>query len=109
MRKVLSMFLLLAVVACEERKIEGYIVYKEYMPRHMCHDDTEPVVEAGYVHVPNTAHHHAEQEPTWTLYVGNVNGTTTVDVTENCYNSFKVTDKVSVYGNYVELIQKGCR
>ena len=103
------MFLLLAVVACEERKIEGYIVYKEYMPRHMCHDDTEPVVEAGYVHVPNTAHHHTEQKPTWTLYVGNVNGTTTVDVTENCYNSFKVTDKVSVYGNYVELIQKGCR
>ena len=103
------MFLLLAVVACEERKIEGYIVYKEYMPKHMCHDDTKPVVEAGYVHVPNTTHHHAEQEPTWTLYVGNVNGTTTVDVTENCYNSFKVTDKVSVYGNYVELIQKGCR
>jgi hypothetical protein len=109
MRKVLSMFLLLAVVACEERKIEGYIVYKEYMPRHMCHDDTEPVVEAAYVHVPHNNHVHTEQEPTWTLYVGNEQGTTTVDVTENCYNGFKVTDKVSVYGNYVELIQKGCR
>lgn len=106
------MFLLLAVVACEERKIKGYIVYKEYMPRHMCHDNTEPVVEAGFtpIVVPhNHIHHHTEQEPTWTLYVGNINGTTTVDVTENCYNSFKVTDKVSVYGNYVELIQKGCR
>ena len=107
------MFLLLAVVACEERKIEGYIVYKEYMPKHMCHDDTEPVVESGFtptVVVPHTnTHHHTEQEPTWTLYVGNEQGTTTVDVTENCYNSFKVPDKVSVYGNYVELIQEGCR
>ena len=109
MRKVLSMFLLLAVVACEERKIEGYIVYKSYMPRHMCHDATEPVVEAAYVHVPHNNHVHAEQEPTWTLYVGNVNGTTEVDVTENCYKGFKVTDKVSVYGNYVELIKEGCR
>lgn len=109
MRKFLSMFLLLAVVACEERKIEGYIVYKEYIPEHMCHSDVKTVVEAGVTPVPVHVHHHVEQEARWILYIGNSYGTTKVDVTENCYNGFKVTDKVSVYGNYVELIQKGCR
>ena len=92
MRKVLSIFLLLAVVACEERKIEGYIVYKKHVPKHMCHDNVTAVVESGFtpIVVPHTTpHHHTEQEPTWTLYVGNEQGTTTVDVTENCYNSFK--------------------
>jgi hypothetical protein len=107
--KLISILLLLVVTACGERKLTGYIVYKSYMPRHMCHNNTEPVVEAGYVHVPHNTHHHTEQEPTWTLYVGNASRTIEIDVTENCYNDFKVTDKVRVYGNYVELIKKGCR
>ena len=77
------------------------------MPRHMCHDNTEPVVEAGAV--PHNTHQHTEQEPTWTLYVGNASRTTKIDVTKSCYNDFKVTDKVRVYGNYVELIKEGCR
>ncbi len=103
--KLISILLLLAVVACGKRKLTGYIVCKKYIPKHMCCSEPNTVVEANVYH----QHHHEAQEPRWLLYVSNSSGTTEVDVTKDCYKYFKPTDKVSVYGDYVELIKEGCR
>lgn len=104
----------LVMISCSEpdNSIEGYIVFKKHVPRHMCHDDVQPVVEAGFTHVhvhTTHPHHHTEQEPEWTLYIGNANGTKEVDVTENCYSYFHVTDKVIYDSNGLHLVKKGCR
>ena len=107
--ELISILLLLVVAACGERKLTGYIVCKKYIPKHMCCSEPNTVVKA--VIMPPVHHHHQHevQDPIWLLYVSNSYGTTEIDVTENCYNDFKLTDKVSVYGNYVELIKEGCR
>jgi hypothetical protein len=108
--KKLLIISLLFLASCKERDITGYIVYKEYVPEHMCHDDVTTEYEAGVIVVPHThVHHHSKQEASWTLYVGTKDYTEQVSVTKNCYNSFKVTDKVRVYGNGVELIKRGCK
>jgi hypothetical protein len=103
---------LLFLASCEQTELVGYVVYKEYTPKHMCHDNVTTQYEAGVIVVPYTntnTHMHSEQPPIWSLYVGTKDGTTPVTVTESCYNSFKVTDKVRVFGNSVELIKKGCK
>ncbi|MEY2869812.1 MAG: hypothetical protein RIR01_2314 [Bacteroidota bacterium] len=114
MKKIFFISIILLIASCQEQDIKGYVVYKKHIPKHMCHDeDVKIVTEAGMtpIVVPHTTHthHHSEQAPTWEIYVSNSYGTTKVSVTENCYNSFHVTDKVHVYGNHVELIKKGCR
>jgi hypothetical protein len=107
--KLISVLLLLAVVACGKRKLTGYIVCKKYIPKHMCCSEPNTVVEATIMPHVHHVHHHEAQDPRWILYVSNSCGTTEVDVTKNCYKYFKLTDKVSVYGDYVELIKEGCR
>jgi hypothetical protein len=114
--KRISLFAIISLVmiSCSQDPYEGYIVFKHYVGRHMCHDDfipttSEASVLPNYVHTHTHVHHHEEIEPTWVLYVGNAQGTTQIDVTEDCYNGFSVTDKVIVTEDNVELIKKGCR
>ena len=107
--KRISLFALVSLVmmSCSQDPYEGYIVFKHHVGRHMCHDNN--ITETSEASVIPYVHHHEEIEPTWTLYVGNANSTTQINVTEDCYNSFNVTDKVIVTENHVELIKKGCR
>lgn len=109
MRKIIISALLLSLGSCEEQTITGYIVYKKHVGKHFCHDQNIPTTqEAGFVPSPVIMHQHKEQEPTWTLYVGNSHGTEEINVTENCYNYFHVTDKVIVDDSGVNLIKEGC-
>ena len=111
--KKLAICTLLFLASCGPRKITGYIVYKEFEPEHMCCDENHPVYYESSVIprviVPHNHHVHEKQEPRWTLFIGNTGGTEQVDVTKSCYKLFKVTDKVRVYGNSVELIKEGCK
>lgn len=112
MKKVIPL-LALMLLSCEPDHVTGYIVFKKHIGKHMCCDDNvKCTTEAGMIVVPHPVihqHHHEEKAPTWTLYIGNSYGTTQVNVTENCYNYFKVTDKVIYDYRGVHLIKKGCR
>ena len=90
MKKVIPLLALL-LFSCKEEKIKGYIVYKNYVERHTYRE------------------HHEQTPERWVIHVGNIKGTTMIDVDNECYNALEVTDKVIVSGNEVELIKKGCR
>jgi hypothetical protein len=103
---ILSTFLLLSCSSKKE-KIEGYIVFKSYTPKHMC--CSNPKTMSKDRPIPPNEHTHIEQESRFTLHIGNKNGTISEDVSKDCYNSFDVLDKVLVSNDGIQLVKKGCK
>jgi len=109
---LLSISLLVSCDADEEQPLVGYVVYKEHTPAHMCHSDVTTYYEAAMVHVPHVhthVHHHHMVEASSILYVADKESVHKVSVTESCWESFHVTDKVRVDTSGVSLLAKGCK
>ena len=109
--KRVSLFALvsLVMISCSEpdNSIEGYVVFKKHVPRHMCCSSPETMTRDRAI--PPNEHTHIEQESKFVLHIGNKDGTSLESVTKDCYNSFEVLDKVRVAGESIELIKKGCK
>lgn len=92
----------LALTACNdtEESFVGYVVGREYVAEHMCHDDEstyQTISEAGFVHVPHTTphvHHHQLVEAEWTLWVANKEEVRRFNVTKETYETSPMLDKV---------------
>jgi hypothetical protein len=93
---MLSLFIL----SCEIKPFTGYIVAKEYVEGHMCHDDDYyHTVESSFViapHVPHTPHHHTWQEAKFIIYVANKDDVRPIHVDSLAFIEYKITDKVTV-------------
>jgi hypothetical protein len=100
--KMRNLFLILTLflfASCESKPFTGYIVAKEYIQGHMCHDeDHKHVVEAGYVHVPHIphSHHHKWQSSEFILHVANKDDLRHMHVDSITYYSHRVTDKITL-------------
>ncbi len=100
MGKILIVCLLIILVtSCESKPFTGYIVAKEYIEGHMCHDeDYSHVVEAGYVHVPHVhhaPHHHEWRDSEFILHVANKDEVRPVQVDSLEFYKHKLLDKVT--------------
>ena len=93
----LSLFILFT--ACESKPFTGYIVAKEYVEGHMCHDeDYSHVVEAGYVHTPHvhrTPHHHKWTDSEFILHVANKDEVRHINVDSIYFYKHKLLDRVT--------------
>jgi len=93
----------LIVYSCndEPRKepFSGYVVAKEYTPRHMCHTEVTTVVEAGYtpVHIPVNTHIHHMQEPEFILHVANKDELKHIHVDSITYVRTELLEKYTYY------------
>lgn len=103
MKKIIFILLAVLLVSCS-KAMEGYVVYKEYTPGHMCHDDDirrEIESNLGTIivvppHVPHTAHSHKWEDPTWIIWVATKGKSEELSVDSLTYISFKCGDKVYV-------------
>ena len=100
----LASFVLFCIVhSCtqEPRKepFTGYVVAKEYTPRHMCHTEVTTVVEAGYtpVHIPVHTHTHHMQEPEFILHVANKDELKHIPVDSITYFRTELLEKYTYY------------
>lgn len=96
--------IVLIVHSCndEPRKepFRGYVVAKEYTPRHMCHDEVTTVVEAGVyvpVHVPVNTHTHHEEGPEFILHVANKDELKHIHVDSITYVRTGLLEKFTYY------------
>jgi len=102
MKKILFMCLLFVLLtSCESKPFTGYIVAKEYVEGHMCHDeDYSHVVEAGYVHTPHVhhaPHHHKWRDSEFILHIANKDEVRPVQVDSVYFYKHKLLDKVTFY------------
>ena len=100
MRKILFICLLFVLLtSCESKPFTGYIVAKEYIAGHMCHDNNyEHTVEEAYVHVPVRpihVHHHTWQEPEFILHVANKDEVRHIHVDSTDFYEYKLLEKVT--------------
>jgi len=103
MKYLVLALIILLISSCESKNepFIGYIVAKEYIQGHMCHDDNfKHVVEAGFVHVPHVphVHHHKHkwQRSQFIIYVANRYEVKPFHIDSLLYNIHNVTDKVTI-------------
>lgn len=87
------MFCLLC--SCDNKPFTGYVVGKEYIQGHMCHDENyDHVVEAAYIHVPHT-HHHKWQDSEFILHVANHKELRHIHVDSITFENYKLLELVT--------------
>jgi hypothetical protein len=95
------LFILLVTVVVVECNTEnppfvGRVVYMEYIPEHMCHDEFTTTYRA-YVHVhTHVPHRHQKEKEQYLVYVANKDALRRFSVDKDLYNSMNPGDKVSM-------------
>jgi hypothetical protein len=99
MKKLITLILIfLVLTACESKPFTGYIVAKEYVEGHMCHDeDYQHYVEAYVPVVPHVppVHHHEWQESEFIIYVANRYQVNEYNVDSLDFYNYNLLDKVT--------------
>lgn len=99
MRSLFLFFILGLFASCESKPFTGYVVAKEYIQGHMCHDENyRHVVEATVVHVPHVphTHHHKWQDSEFILHIANKDDLRHVHVDSLTFHKYSVTDKITI-------------
>jgi hypothetical protein len=97
MKVIFAIAISILLVACESSPFTGYIVAKEYIEGHMCHDENYEHFEEAIVVVPPhvNSHHHEWQESEFIIHVANKNEVRHIHVDSLDFLNYKLLDKVT--------------
>ena len=98
MKKIFILGSLLFLYSCEEKPFTGYIVGKEYIEGHMCHDEGyEHTLQATVVHVPHVhVHHHKWQNSEFILHVANYKELRHIHVDSLTFANHKMLEEITL-------------
>lgn len=85
--------------SCESKPFKGYVVGKEYIEGHMCHDENYKHIKQAVVVVPHVQpqHHHEWQESEFILHVANSYDLRHIHVDSLLYHKTKIGENLTFY------------
>lgn len=96
------------LTACSREEFTGRIISKQ----HSFNRIEQPIViEPGFTEHVISRHNYPASRgyDMWTLHIATAKTIHKIQVTEDCFKSLRITDKIKVRGNKIKLIQRQCK
>lgn len=94
MKNLILILSFILLVSCENKPFTGYVVGKEYIEGHMCHDEGyNHVVQAAVIVPPHVhTHHHRWEDSQFILHVANYQELRHIKVDSSTYVNSKMLE-----------------
>ena len=85
------------LIGCDKQPFTGYVVGKEYTPKHRCHDGTKTVSYAIiHTHTHVTRHRHRDVAEKYEISVANKNTVRSFNVSKTTFSKSRLGKKITM-------------